>query len=214
MSAFNFRLCLASLIACLAASVFAGPLTPTRDPGDREGQVTDDAEATEATDWAAGAVPTPGRTMELLLEMQKQTPQTPRAGEAGAKAAQGRSPLAARALPSGALEVSTPAQGPEIDPSRKTPAAAAPVIFGSAQAPAIRAQAPATLDWQPPANAATGSSSRPSRPAPEVQPWMIWPAQFIAWVRENRYGVLGAALLTLLLVAGGSALINKRRYAA
>lgn len=43
---------------------------------------------------------------------------------------------------------------------------------------------------------------------------MIWPAQFIAWVRENRYGVLAAALLTLLLVAGGSALINKRRYAA
>lgn len=210
MSVSSFRLSVSALAACLAASVFAAPLTPARGPGDRSGPVTDEAEPSEAADWAAGAVPGTGRTMELLLEMQKQTPEALRPGTAGA--VPGRAPSAALALPSGALEVGSPAQRPGSGLTDKAQGvAAAPVLFGATQAPAIQAQSPSSTDWQTEGRAPAGPSSRPSRPSPEVHRWIVWPAEFVAWVRHNRYGVLAAALLTLVLVAGGSALINKRR---
>jgi len=214
MSVSTFRLCVAALCTCLVAGAFAAPLAPARGPGDQGGLLTDDAAPTETADWAAGAVPGTGRTMELLLEMQKQTPETPRAGTAAAGTAPARPPVTALALPSGALEVGSVAQRPAAGPADKAPTTSAPVLFGATQAPAIRAQSPATTDWQTAGTTPAGQPSRPSRPSTEMQRWMAWPAQFIAWVRENRYGVLAAALLTLVLVAGGSALMNRRRYAA
>jgi hypothetical protein len=216
----HFAIPLACLALCAGLpSALAAPLAaePSKQELQHDGE---DAAEQAPTDWAAGAVPGTGRTMELLLEMQKKDPgprREPEAATAGVRSALGRpGPGRIQTAPASGLDLGAPAvasQRPAVPAGPTSAASPAPVLFGTQQAAPIEATASPSADWQATSGSNESPVQRQYRPASEVQRWVLLPSEFIAWLRENRYAVVAGAVATLVLVWGGGALISRRRYA-
>jgi hypothetical protein len=87
------------------------------------------------------------------------------------------------------------------------------VLFGATQAPAIEATRSPSAEWQAAPGRGNSAPPRQNHSSSELQRWASMPAEFIAWLRQNRYTVVGAALATLLVVWVGGAVVNRRRHA-
>lgn len=74
------------------------------------------------------------------------------------------------------------------------------------------AAAPGT-EWQQRSPTSGTAPQRQQRPSGDLQRWMLLPAEFIRWLRQNRYAVVAGAVVTLVLVWLASAAIGRRRYA-
>jgi hypothetical protein len=164
-----------------------------------------------AVDWSTEAVPGTGRTMELLLEMQKNTPAERAAPEAVRKLAVPR-PAAPSVQTEQALNLVAPAATLPPVGQATGQAANKPVLFGMNEEPAIRPSTGPEPSWQSAARS-NNEGQRPRQGASQLPPWMHWPAEFAAWLRQNRYSVAAGALTTLLVVWLGSVVIGRRRYA-
>jgi hypothetical protein len=189
----------------------AAPLKPAR--ADKHDAPPDETPADDGnTDWASGAVPSTSRTMDLLLEMQRKDPVPPPSpGTSPFNRAKAARPVAAQALPAGAL-------GLDLEPSPNATttgtgqSTAAPVLFGLKPTADIRSSTGPTVDWQATGGGAAGpSGQRVTRATGELPSWARLPAEFIGWLRQNRYTVVAAALSTLLVVWLAGAVIGRRR---
>jgi len=221
----------ATVAACLAFSwgqntSMAAPVNP--GPKAEDAQSPEDQAADRSTDWAAGAVPGASKTMELLLEMQKRETPTP----ANASATSSARPAAdrpagtvARPVTAGSLGlgISQPASRAGADALSQVPGTSAvlgagleppaPMLFGATRAPAIEATRSPAAEWQAAPGGGNSAPPRQNHSSSELQRWASMPAEFIAWLRQNRYAVVGAALATLLVVWVGGALVSRRRHA-
>ncbi len=198
------------VLACLAlglvcAPLLAGPLKPA--------EVTPEAKAALETppgeadsNWATQATPGTGRTMELLLEMQKKDPgpaaAPPEAGSAKATVAKPVAAAARSSLPAG-LELGT------VPPAQATAA----TMFSVPQEPAIRATAEPSAVWEGGGSRTAYAAPRtPSGGSDEMRRWLRLPAEAVNWLRQNRYQVVTGAILTLVLVWVGGIFLKRGRY--
>jgi hypothetical protein len=204
----------------------AAPLKsgPTADAAQQLEQQADEM----STDWTAGAVPGTGKTMGLLLELQKRETGPPAnpAETSDSRPASARPAVAgARPVPAVGFELGiaqtaarpgteepAPRPGGFADSGAAEPRVA-PVLFGATQAPAIQATRPSTAEWRTAVGGSTGAPPRQYHSSSELQRWALMPAEFIAWLRQNRYAVVAGALVTLAVVWMTGALVNRRRYA-